>query len=909
MVAAPVTHLTVEYQPAALAIAVPCPRLSWVPGREQSAYEIEVRAAGELVAHTGRVPSRECHLVEVPDLRLRSDTDYEWRVRVWDTDGAVSSWASARFGSALLSADDWTASWVLPKARPTDIERWTLLDWVTGRRPQQEASERLVPVQLLRQRFDLDAPVARARLYLTARGIYTAELNGRRVGDEVLAPGFDSYTSRLCVQCYDVTDLLGRGDNILGVALADGWWAGRIGLTGSSAQFGATTGAIWQLHIETQDGQRHRITSDGDVVSAEGPWPYADLFIGERFDARLYDPAWSTPGFDDTTWNPVETEPADPGVLVPFAGEPVRRVDELPALSVAPDPDGGWIADFGQVVAGRVRITLRAPGEGDTVTLEHTETLDADGRWFENIEGINKEQRDTYVAAGRPAETYEPSFTFHGFRYLRVRGIQAPPHLDDLRAVVLSSDLPQTGSLHLSDERLDRLHRNVVWSQRANFLSVPTDCPQRERAGWAGDIQVFAPAAANNALVAPFLTRWLDNLRADQDSEGRIPILSPRSTYDDQLADTAEGFGSIKACAGWSDAIALVPWVLYERYGDRRVLADTLDAALHWIDHQRGSAAELPERLRDTALTPEQHTRQALLYNAGEHFGDWLTPSTLEGRPLHEAIGIAPKLTAELIAPMFQAQTLTVTARSAAALGRTALAARLRDEAAHVRAAFAAEYVDAEGRLPVALQGPYVLALAFDMVPAAQRPLLVDHLVHLITERGERLDTGFLSVPYLLDVLWDAGHADLARRLLWQDTCPSWLYEVDRGATTIWEAWDAITPDGTVRAVSFNHYAFGCVDDVLYRRIAGIRATAPGYRSAVLEPDLTGPLDHADAEVWTPYGPLRVDWTVTSGVAAIHTEIPHGVDAVLVAAGRSVQLAPGTHYLHISLPAQEHGKK
>ncbi|MFI5571526.1 family 78 glycoside hydrolase catalytic domain [Streptomyces sp. NPDC051740] len=902
MAAAPVTGLTVEYQPAPLAVATPVPRLSWLPGRTQSAYEIEVRTGGGLVARTGRTPGRESHLVEVPGLRVRSDTDYEWRVRVWDQDGVVSDWAHDRFGTGLLDAADWTARWVLPRTRPTEVERWTLLDWIKGNRPERDPGERLFPVRLLRQRFTLDTPAARARLFITARGVYTAEIDGAAVGDEVLAPGFDSYASRVSVQCYDVTDLLGAGDHVLGVALADGWWAGRIGLTGSSAQFGTATGAIWQLHVETADGRRHRISSDGDVVAADGPWTHADLFIGERFDARLHDPGWSRPAFDDTAWTPVGTETADPAVLVPFAGEPVRRVGELPALSVTADPGGGWIVDFGQVIAGRVRLTLRAPREGDVVTLEHTETLDADGRWFRNIEGINKDQCDTYVAAGLPTEVWEPAFTFHGFRHVRVRGVDAPPDPGDLVAVVLSSDLRQTGSLRLSDERLDRLHRNVLWSQRANFLSIPMDCPQRERAGWTGDIQVFAPSASNNALVAPFLTRWLDNLRADQYADGRVPITSPRSAYDDELAESQSGFGSIVACAGWSDAIALVPWVLYERYGDRRVLADTLDAALRWADHQCTAAAELPERLRDVPLTPERQRRQALLYNAGEHFGDWLTPSTLEGRPLHEAIGTAPRLTAELVAPMFQAQTLTVTARSADALGRTGLAAGLRERAARVRAAFAAEYVDAEGRLPVALQGPYVLALAFDMVPDERRPLLVGHLVDLITARGDRLDTGFLSVPYLLDVLWDSGHAELARRLLWQDRCPSWLYEVDRGATTVWEAWDAIAPDGSVRAVSLNHYAFGCVDDVLYRRLAGIRATAPGFRSVVIEPDLAGRLDHAEAGVWTPYGQVRVDWTVTGGTAAIRVDIPHGVEAALVVGGRSTPLAPGTHDLRTAVP-------
>ncbi|MBT0773372.1 family 78 glycoside hydrolase catalytic domain, partial [Kineosporia sp. J2-2] len=589
-------------------------------------------------------------------------------------------------------------------------------------------------------------------------------------------------------------------------------------------------------------------------------------------------------------------EDAASEVLVPFAGEPVRRVAHRPAGSVVADPAGGWIADFGQVVAGRVRLTVRGAAAGDLITLEHTETLDGDGRWFVNIDGINKDQRDEYVSAGAPVEEWEPEFTFHGFRYVRVRGT-AGLEPGDVTAVVLSSDLPATGTLRLSDPRLDRLHRNVVWSQRGNFLSVPTDCPQRERAGWTGDIQVFAPAATNNAMVAPFLTRWLDNLRADQDEQGRIPIVSPRSPYDDELTSGAKGFGSIVACAGWSDAIAIVPWTLWERYGDRRVLAENLDAMLRWVEYQGGAAAQVPERLSGVELTPEQAARQALLYNAGEHFGDWLTPSTMEGRPLHEAIGIAPRLTAEIVAPMFQAHTLTLVARAAGVLGRNDLARELHERARRVREAFAAEYVDEQGRLPVALQGPYVLALAFGMVQSSQRPLLLGHLVDLIAARGGRLDTGFLSTPYLLDVLWDAGRADLARQLLRQDRQPSWLYAVDHGATTIWEHWDAVAPDGAVRPVSLNHYALGCVDDVLYRRIAGIRATAPGFRSVVIEPDLTGGLDHAEASILSPYGRIAVAWTVDGDTATVHVDVPHGVDAVF---GGST-LPPGTHDLRVAL--------
>ena len=353
-----------------------------------------------------------------------------------------------------------------------------------------------------------------------------------------------------------------------------------------------------------------------------------------------------------------------------------------------------------------------------------------------------------------------------------------PEEVGSCTTISVSGIREWTGSFGTSDARLERLHQNVAWSQRANFLSVPTDCPQRERAGWTGDIQVFAPSAADNAQVVPFLSRWLANLRADQRPDGRVPIISPYSPHDAESAAAATGIGAIGAAAGWSDAIALVPWTLYERTGDRRVLADNLDAMLAWIEFQRGAA-----------------------YATGDHFGDWLTPSTPEGRPLHEAIGIAPALTGALLAPMFQARTLTVTAQAARVLGRDPLADDLDRRAGAVRDAFAAAHVDADGRLPVDLQGPYVLALAFDMLPSRHRPAAAAHLAALVEASGGRLDTGFLSVPHLLDVLWDNGYRDLARRVLWQPEMPSWLYEVDHGATTIWESWDAIAPDGTVREV------------------------------------------------------------------------------------------------------------
>ncbi|MFJ4618955.1 family 78 glycoside hydrolase catalytic domain [Streptomyces sp. NPDC088812] len=882
--------LRVEYLRRPLAVGAVSPRFSWIADHAQTAYRLVVTdASGSVTWDSGRVDSSETSLVAYAGAPLAAGADFDWRVESWSRDSVLQG--GSTFGTAP-DLDAWSAPWVEPVQVSAVVERWSLVDWIRGGGPTEPVEERLRPAHLLRQAFVLDEVPVRARLHMTARGVYTAWLGGERVGDEVLAPGFDSYAHRISVQTYDVTRQLTAGENVLAVALADGWWAGRIGLTGSSAQFGDRTSVTWELHAAFADGHTRVIRPGAaDVRSTTGPWRYTDLFVGECYDARALPDGWRESGFDDRAWTPVIQRGADARALVPFRGEPVRRVQEIPARTVRATPEG-WIADFGQVIAGRVRLTLPALPAGSRVVVEHTETLDSDGSWFVNIAGINKEQTDVFVADGEEAE-WEPEFTFHGFRYARVRGVdELRP--EDVVAVVLSSDLEQTGRFSTSDARLNRLHENVVWSQRANFLSIPTDCPQRERAGWTGDLQVFAPAAANIALVAPFVSRWLDNLRSDQRADGRVTITSPHSPFDAEAAEQATGLGGIVAAAGWSDAIAIVPWTLYERYGDIRVLEENSDAVLAWIGYQTRTAAdELPAALVAGDLSPERRARQALLYNTGEHFGDWLTPSTMEGRPTHEAIGIAPALTSELVAPMFQAHTLTLASRTAEVLDRPEAAA-LAERAARVREAFAAEYVSADGGLPVRLQGMYALALGLDMIPDDLREAAGDRLAELVRERGNRLDTGFLSMPYLLDALWDTGHRDLARAVLWQSEAPSWLSQVDHGATTIWETWDAIAPDGAIRTMSFNHYAFGCVDDWLFRRVAGITPTAPGYRRVRIEPDLDAGVTRVDAAVGTPYGEIAVDWRRAEETVTVRVTVPFGVEATLVVAGETVPLGPGT---------------
>nr|WP_277626208.1 alpha-L-rhamnosidase [Arsenicicoccus piscis] len=677
---------------------------------------------------------------------------------------------------------------------------------------------------------------------------------------------------------HDVTDLLREGDNALGIVLADGWWAGRISILGRSAQYGDLLRASWRLEVDLADGTSEVIVPDESVVSDRGPIDYSDLFIGERHDARRAVPGWSSPGFDAGGWQPGRLVDVEIPV-VPHVGEPVRPLLELPVHEIRQTPAGETVVDFGQVIAGRVRLTARGPA-GTTIRLEHAEVVDGAGNFLRNIIGVDKDQVDEFVLAGDEAgETWEPEFTFHGFRYVKVIGWPGELLSEDLTAVVLGSDLEQTGDLTCSDPRLNQLVQNTRWSQRANFLAVPTDCPQCERAGWTGDLQIFTPTAATLMGVAAFLRRWFADVRAEQAArDGMVPIIvpmppamdlgatppSPSSVGADphDIVALSAGLSAIDGAAGWGDVITMTPWELYRRYGDVSFLQDNVAAMRSWVDWQTREAARLlTGRLRDTDLDAEARARHAVLWNGALNFGDWLAPSTLADAE-HEFLAMmtAPLTTHEIVGPCFQARSLDVLADTEEVLGDGAAAAALRQRAQTVRDAFSAEYLTEQGRLTTELQGTYVLALAFDMVTSERRAGLVDRLVELIHQSGDHLDTGFPSVPYLLDVLWDNDHADLAWTLLLQDAIPSWLYEVRMGATMIWESWNAVHPDGTVDAVSMNHYAFGCVVDTMMRRIAVIGCVEPGFRVSRVAPDLSGRLDRCAAHVLTPYGRLAVDW-------------------------------------------------
>ena len=888
-----------------------------------------------------------------------------------DPAAAPSQWAVSAFSTSLLDPADVVSPWVEPAQTPVEPEPPADFETLFIPQDRAPAGERLHPVKLVRQDLDLGhadratgpgaspassasaAPITRARLYVSAQGVIDVSIDGVPVGDTVLAPGWTSYHTYTELEAHDVTRLLadpagpgspsgpagadgpggaggtGESRHTLGLRLGDGWFAGRMTVTGESAQYGTLLRGWWQLSVTRADGTRAVYGPDASARSSQaGPIRYSDIMIGERRDDRLAAAVagWNRPGFDDADWDPVRIIPAaelDPATaLEPFRGEPVRRLMELSVARVLTTPAGETVLDFGQVIAGRVRLSAVGPA-GTEIVLEHSEHLAADGTFFSNVQGPNKDQRDVWVLAGTGTpgspEVFEPAFTFHGFRYARVTGYPGELADDAATAVVIGSDLEPAGDLECSDPRLTRLHANTVWSQRANFLSIPTDCPQRERVGWTGDIQIFAPAATNNAEVHTFLARWLRNVRADQKDDGRIVIISPFAPRQEAMEGQG-GIGGITAAAGWGDAIIRVPLALWERYGDADTLSACYPAMRAWVELQaRQAAAELPPRLRGgdpggdpgeweswestdrtagwEALDDDEAARQRLLWSSRLHFGDWLAPSTLADSSL-DAVLAAPRLTSEIVGSAFHAEALRTMAVVARALGREEEADSYAERWEAVRRAFAAEYVGDDGAMEPDLQGVYVLALAFDLIPdAEQRRAAADRLAALVEAAGRHLDTGFLSVPFLLDVLVDAGREDLAWAVLAQDTAPSWLYEVARGATTIWESWTAVAPDGTVGAMSFNHYAFGCVDDWLFRRVGGIEAAEPGFRRVRVAPLTDGPVSWARSHRDTPFGRVAVSWARQGGpgtAVRYEIELPAGVGGELIGPdGAARELAAG----------------
>ncbi len=850
-----VARVRFEHTRDTLGIGAARPRLSWVietdrPGWLQVAYEVAVLAPeGHVRDSTGRVSSGESVLVAWPFAPLRSRERVSVRVRVWGDDGSASDWSDAYpVEAGLLHSDDWSARFIAP-------------GWA-------EDTSRPGPSPMVRCEFTIKPGLARARLYVTALGVYDAEINGMRVGDEVLSPGWTSYAHRLTYRTFDVAPLLHEGPNAIGAILGDGWYRGRLGFGGGHRNlYGDRLALLAQLELEYADGTAERLMTDEHWRAATGPILASDLYDGEAYDARLERPGWSTPGFDDGDWSQVVPVQHVLATLVAPTGPPVRRIELVTPVAITRSPSGRVIVDFGQNLVGRIRLTARGDA-GHTITLRHAEVLEDGELGTRPLRTARA--TDRYTTRGG-AETWEPRFTFHGFRYVEVTGWPGELALDDLRAVVLSSDLERTGWFTCSDPLINQLHENVVWSMRGNFLSIPTDCPQRdERLGWTGDIQIFTPTASFLYDVAGFLQSWLSDLAAEQQAAGGVvPVVVP-CPLDREVFPAA----------AWGDAAVVVPWVLYRRYGDTGMLAAQFASMRAWVD----AVARL--------------AGADYLWDEGFQFGDWLDPAAPPDRPA------AGRTDPHLVATAYFAHSAQLTGEAAGILGRTEDETFYLDLAARVRSAFADAYLLPDGTLPSTTA--HALALQFALLPdEAARRRAGAELAALVRESDYHISTGFVGTPLVCDALCSVGAYDAAYRLLTQRECPSWLYPVTMGATTIWERWDSMRPDGSINPgemTSFNHYALGAVADWLHRVVAGLAPAAPGYKSFEIRPVPGGGLNSAGARHVTPYGEAACRWQIDDGAIRVDVQIPPNTTAKVTLpghpgdAGQGLAIGAGRHH-------------
>ncbi|MGV9455342.1 family 78 glycoside hydrolase catalytic domain [Streptomyces sp. NPDC003635] len=847
--------MSFEHLPDGLGTGVPAPRLTWrlPPGcGMQEAYELELDRDGGPTVRTGRVPGQDQVLVAWPGAPLASRERVAVRVRVWSPGAAEPSpWSEPSVVEAgLLDPADWRA---MPVRAGWDE------DLEATRRPAR-----------IRRDFRLERPVARARLYVSAHGLYEAEINGRRVGDEALAPGWTVYPHRLRYRTHDVTGHLTVGANTIGAWLGDGWYRGKYGFDGGTRNiYGTDQSLLAQLEITYDDGGTVVLATDGTWTAAQSPILASGLYEGETYDARLDEPGWSAPGHAASgDWQPVRVTERNPATLVAPSGPSVRCTQEVLPVAVTRLDDGRHLLDFGQNLVGRLRLTVDGP-KGTRTTIRHAEVLQ-DG------ELATRPLREAYatdhvILSGDGPLTWEPRFTLHGFRYAEITGWpgQLAPH--DVTARVYHTDMRRTGWFECSDPLINRLHENVVWSMRGNFVDIPTDCPQRdERLGWTGDIQVFAPTAAFLYDCVGMLDSWLTDVGLEQLPDGTIPWYVP-------VIPGEPTWTPIQPGAAWGDVATLTPWTLYQRFGDIELLRRHYPMATAWVD--------LVERLAGPSR----------LWDTGFQLGDWLDP---EAPPDDPGAGRTDRY---LVATAYFAHSARHLALTAAELGEDRDAERYAALADEVAGAFRRRYVTDSGRMTSDSPTAYALALVFGLLNPQQRQQAGDRLAQLVLADDARIATGFVGTPLICDALTDTGHLEVAYRLLTQTQCPSWLYPVTMGATTIWERWDSMRPDGTLNPggmTSFNHYALGAVADWLHRIVGGITAAAPGYREIVFRPRPGGGITWARTRHETPYGTASLAWEATGTGLVAQVEVPDGCRATAELPGcPPVALGSGRHVL------------
>lgn len=829
------------------------PFFSWklpVGVAQQTAYRIEVRGE-EVLWDSGWVKSDQSVLVPYGGEALSSRQHVTWRVDYRDEEGEASGWSeSASLELGLLSAKDWTASWIRPAADLPELES----------------------VSHLRREFPIEGEITKARLHVTARGLFEIHLNGKKVGNDEFVPGWTSYANRIDTLTYDVTPSLKKGSNAVGAMLGTGWYAGKMGFRGEKNRYGSQPELLLQLEIEYADGTSSVISSDDAWKSTfDGPIRSSSIYDGENYEASRDLGQWSEAGFDDSSWAEVKAN-AELGsaALIPKPFAPVRVTGEFSTKTLTEPKPGHFVFDMGQNMVGWPEVKIPVE-KGQKITIRFAEMLNPDGTIYtENYRAAKSTNQ--YIAATTGEITWKPTFTFHGFRYVELTGFKegVKPEKDWVKGLVLHTDLEKIGTFESSHEKLNQLQSNIIWGQRGNFLDIPTDCPQRdERMGWTGDAQAFLSTSMFNYDSHAFWKSWLGTMRDDQLESGKIPVVIP---------NVFEGPDS----PGWMDAATIIPWNAYVRTGDTELLAENYKMMEGLLGFYRSKSKN--------HLIPEISA-----------FGDWLQPYA-EGKR-----GDTP---AKYLGTAFYAYSARILANSAAVLGKDDDAKKYDAEANAVKRAFRKHYFDSEGKLKNAkeTQTAYILAIEFDLLPDKLKAAAAANLVRLIEDSDGHLRTGFLGTPYLTRVVEETGSPDLAFSLLFKETYPSWFYSINQGATTMWERWDSYTkkdgfhPEGMN---SFNHYAYGAIGEWLYERVAGLAPDPenPGYKHFFVRPLPGGPLTSASATLETSYGRASSSWKLNGEKLELVVEVPPNTSATIELPGssESKKVGPGKHTLTLNL--------
>ncbi|MBM7566169.1 alpha-L-rhamnosidase [Paenibacillus sacheonensis] len=827
------TNLKTEYLYNPLGIDSTRPRLSWMietkaRGFLQSAYRILVSTdIRQLLDETGnvwdsgKVESEQSVFVPYGGAPLRSNERYYWKVRVWDTEGNPSVWSeTAEWSMGLLSRDDWKAEWIGEPFKPVEGNR--------------EAG-------FFRKSFAIGKPIREATIYATAFGAIEISLNGSRVGEDYFAPEWTDYHTRVHYRTYDVTSLLREGPNAVGTILGEGWYSGHIAWYGKNL-YGEALRFMLQLYVRYEDGTEETIVSDASWKESKGPILFSDFLMGESYDARLEHRGWNEAGFDDSAWRSPHAFGGFKGWIQAQISPPIRVMEVMEQIAEQKLAPGTRLVDIGQNMVGWARIRLMGD-RGSAVTLRYAEVLNPDGSIYtDNLR--TAKQTDTYILKGEGEEIYEPRFTFHGFRYVEITA-SADVNVLQVTGRVIHNAMKPTGRLVTSDAGVNRLFSNIQWTQRANFISVPTDCPQRdERMGWTGDAQIFSRTATYNMDAAGFFAKYMTDIADAQRKTGAFTDTAP-------FLKGFSDWSTFVASAGWADAGVIIPWTMYGVYEDRRIIEEHYDAMAAWMAYL-------------VQMNP------SLLRTDTQYYGDWLSLNA--NTPM------------DVFATAYFAYCAKLMAEMSEAVGRAEQAASYAALFDRIRSRFNEAFVTEDGRIAGETQTGYAMALFMDLLPQDTRRKAASHLAADIEQRGWHITTGIHGIKYLLPVLCEVGYEDAAYRLLLQDTYPSWLYSVRNGATTIWERWDGWTEEKGFQNPgmnSFNHYALGAVGEWMFRYMGGIdrRSDTPGYKHIQIRPFMNDKLAFVDCRYESSYGTIRNRWSIEGGAADIQVTIPPNTKA------------------------------